>query len=49
MIMVKHVTVLFVWDYVKLADGKSVMKEIVINSIKKVIKIKTALLQQGSH
>ena len=45
----KHVTVLFMWDYVNLADGKSVMKEIVINSIKKLIKIKNALLQQGSH
>lgn len=45
----KCVTGLLVWDHVNLADGKSVMKEMVINSIKKLIKIKNALLQQGSH
>jgi len=46
---VKRVTVLFMQDYVNLADGKTVIKEIVINSIKRLIKIKNALLQQGSH
>lgn len=45
----KRVIALLVRDYVNLADGKSVIKEIVINSIKKLIKIKNTLLQQGSH
>lgn len=43
------VAVLLVWDCINLADGESIMKEIVINSIKKLIKIKNALLQRGSH
>lgn len=49
MIMVKRVTALVVRDLVNHVDGKNVMKEIIINSIKKLIKIKNALLQQGSH
>lgn len=49
MIMVKRVTALVVRDLVNRVDGKNVMKEIIINSIKKLIKIKNALLQQGSH
>lgn len=43
--MVKCVTGLFMWDYVNLTDGMSVIKEIIINSMKKLIKIKNALLQ----
>lgn len=49
MVPVERVTVVLMWDCTNLADGKNVIKEIVINSIKELIKIKNALLQQGSH